>query len=633
MKKIILILFLAIIAKTYAKETKIDTLKISKKVYNLDGIRIIANKPEISIGNIETMAFKTTDPLMKINMDEALDNVSGLDLSVGGKNGSSLSIRGFSEDEIKILIDGRPLSSGYMDAVDLTTIPMANIGEIQVLKGPASSLYGSNTMGGVINIITKKPTKKRTLLFGTQVRRNNTNKFYARVAHDLDTFDYTLSLSRFHSDGRVLSKKFIPTTFENGLVKERDMKTQYNFDSKLNFDIFDFHKIGLQFSYTNMPLKEVTSNIYENKCSQFLDWDRIQSSLMGSFQLSSNINYDTNFYFDRLANTYAQYSDTNYNNMDSTWPSYLQSQTLGADNKAHWEINNNAELTTGIRYETSSYKRKDNGYYLDWTSNNTNQLNYYLQNKLILNKTNITFGGGVSWFRLNNSGNWKSHLEPSAGIYYAPTKSFKISLASAINTHYPTLRQLYSHTHGNKDLKEESAWKSELTLSKTLIFSSSAGKLETSLFYNKISNQIKRFGEINMNIQNVQSYGFEVKSQIKLFWEHQVEFSHIRNTKNSDIELLGNPSNKFSIVENGTLPYGINISYKLLWKDKRIVLNGNDNKVTLPAYWLNSVMFGKKLGKFKFGLGLNNIFDKNYDDEYGYPAEGINYTITIEAML
>jgi len=635
MKKVIIVfsLFLAVFIKNFANETKVDTLKVPRKVYILDGITVIAERPEESIGNIDVKTFNPSKPVPDVNIEEALDNVAGMDLSVGGKNGSSLSIRGFNENEIKILLNGRPLSNGYMDAVDLTTIPMTSIGEIQVLKGPISSLYGSNTMGGVINIITKEPLKKRTVLLGAQIRRNNTNNFYVNVSQDVNSFDYSLLMSRFHSDGRVLSKKFVPTNYEDGSVKEHDGKTRYNFDGKINLKLYNFHKIGLQFSYSNMPLKEVTSSIYENNFSKFLQWNKIQSSLSGYFQLRYNLNYNMNLYFDRIADTYAQYSDPNYQNMDSTWPSYLQSKTLGADNKINWELNDKDELTTGIRYETLSYNRKDNGYYLDWTSNNTNQLNYYLQNKMNFSKMNITCGGGISWFRLNNEGNWKSHIEPSAGIYYSPNKSVKISFASAINTHYPTLRQLYSHTHGNKDLREESAWKSELTVSKNFVFGVYSGKWEMSVFYNKISDLIERVGEINRNIQRVQSYGFETIGMMKLGWEHQIEFSHIKYTKNSDIDLTGNPSYKFSLIESATLPFDVKISYKVLWKDKRIFLKSENSEVILPSYWLHSIFLNKKMGKFKFGFGITNLFDTNYDDEYGYPGEGINYKIIIERTL
>ena len=75
------------------------------------------------------------------------------------------------------------------------------------------------------------------------------------------------------------------------------------------------------------------------------------------------------------------------------------------------------------------------------------------------------------------------------------------------------------------------------------------------------------------------------------------------------------------------------ISYKVLWKDKRLFLKSENSEVALPSYWLHSIFLNKKMGKFKFGFGITNLFDTNYDDEYGYPGEGINYKIIIERTL
>ena len=125
------------------------------------------------------------------------------------------------------------------------------IKEIQLLKGPASSIYGTNTMGGILNIITKEPSKNFIKKIGISIKRNNTNKIYAFLSKKFHFANLLLSFSRFHSDGLVLSNKFTPTDFEDGHIKENDTKTSYNLNSSIDFTINDFHKIGLKFSYDN----------------------------------------------------------------------------------------------------------------------------------------------------------------------------------------------------------------------------------------------------------------------------------------------------------------------------------------------------------------------------------------------
>ncbi len=630
MRKIIIFILIALSANLLAEMTQADSSHVKRKMYKLEGISVIAERPEQSIGSISVKPFNPDESVMEVNVSESLNDISGLNLSVGGKSGSELSIRGFSEEQIKILIDGRPLSNSYMDAIDLTTIPLTNIKEIQVLKGPISSLYGSNTMGGVINILTKSPTRKRTIILGSQFRRNNSNKFYTDISQDFGLFDYAISASRYHTDGMVLSDSFEPTNAENGAIRNNNARTQYDFQSKLNFDLFDFHKIGLQFGYTNMPTKEITSNIYENSYRQYTNWERYQASASAFFQLLYNLEYNAQVYYDQYADTYVEYKDPEYTIMNSGWPSDLESWTSGTNHSFDWDINELFTLVNGFRYEKSAYNRKDNFWYPQWTSNSSQQINYYLQNEFNLDKLNFTIGSALSCFNIKGNKNWDYHIQPSAGLYYTFENNMKLSLASAINTTYPSLRQLFSERHGNEDLKEESGWKTELNVTKPFVSGRLSGNITTSLFYNNISNLIERLGDMNTNLKEVESYGFEAEAKIKIGWEHQLEYSYLKFAKQSDAELIGSPGNSVSIIESFQLPFGIKFKYKALWKDSCLT---EDRNVILEPYWLHSVNFHKIVGRYKLGLGLNNLFDTNYQDQYRFPAEGFNFVFNCEVKL
>lgn len=67
----------------------------------------------------------------------------------------TVSMRGSTASQVLVLIDGRPVNSARSGDIDLNTVPLDNIEKIEVLRGPASTLYGSSAMGGVINILTK----------------------------------------------------------------------------------------------------------------------------------------------------------------------------------------------------------------------------------------------------------------------------------------------------------------------------------------------------------------------------------------------------------------------------------------------------------------------------------------------
>jgi outer membrane receptor for ferrienterochelin and colicins len=71
--------------------------------------------------------------------------------------GNGIQLQGFNPDYTLILIDGEPIIGRYTGSLELSRIAVGNIKQIEIVKGPSSSLYGSDALAGVINIITEKP--------------------------------------------------------------------------------------------------------------------------------------------------------------------------------------------------------------------------------------------------------------------------------------------------------------------------------------------------------------------------------------------------------------------------------------------------------------------------------------------
>ena len=84
---------------------------------------------------------------------------SGVSLSSSVEGGSVVNIMGMDSKYILILVDGQPIVGKFNGRVSLDQIPIQVVKKIEIIKGPNSSLYGSEAMGGVINIITKDKTK------------------------------------------------------------------------------------------------------------------------------------------------------------------------------------------------------------------------------------------------------------------------------------------------------------------------------------------------------------------------------------------------------------------------------------------------------------------------------------------
>lgn len=608
-----------------------DTLTTPKtRHYVLEGIRVIADQPEESIGSIETKNFNRDLILPEFNLAGSINDINGVTLTTGGKSGADISIRGFTDRQIKIMLDGRPLGKGYFGTLNLNTIPLSEIKEIHVLKGPISALYGSDTMGGVVNIITRSPSNEHLLKTGFLAKRNNTNKLYLSTERDMGEWDYWVYFSRYNTEGFMLSDDFQPTSYENGAVRDRNARQQYDLQGKLNWTMFDHHSFGIQASYTFMDKYEITSSIYENRYRQFTDWQRYQLSGMASLQLSPYILLDSNIYYDQNDDTYAEYSDPDYENMFLQWPSELSSWTFGVFEKLTWDNTDVLRTIWGYRYEKQVYNRKDNGQYPDWTSNHLKQHNFFLQTEYKLKNFTFSLGSGYSLFKQKARVNWRNHFEPAAGLYYTSPLNWKLSLAYAINTKYPTLHELFSATSGNPELQEESAQKYEISLDLPFIVKTAAGSISQKLFYNQVKNLINKTSESYENLEEVNSYGFEISVKLRYLWEHKIDYFLIKYTDESDYQLLEVAENTVNISQKIDLPYAVRFEYNAAWKDQRKTeIEGQ----SLAAYWLHSIYFSRKFNDIKVLFGLENLFDKDHMEQSGYPGEGLNFVFSLEAGL
>ncbi|WP_350293781.1 TonB-dependent receptor [uncultured Croceitalea sp.] len=153
-------------------------------------------------------------------LNEILNEQTGIvmtpDATIGG--GEGVQIQGISSDYILVLIDGVPIVGRSSGNLDLSRFAIGNIKQIEVVKGPSSSLFGSEALGGVINIITEKPTTKnisgQVSHRGASFNNQNTNvsfnqrkgKFgYSIFADRLSTDGYDLAPS---SDGQTINPFF-----------------------------------------------------------------------------------------------------------------------------------------------------------------------------------------------------------------------------------------------------------------------------------------------------------------------------------------------------------------------------------------------------------------------------------------
>eukprot|EP01133_Synstelium_polycarpum_P022061 gene22061-26489_t len=167
------------------------------------------------------------------NVGDALNLLSGVSLSTNSRNEKTVAIRGFDARQVPLYIDGIPVYVPYDGYVDFNRFTTADLAAIQVAKGYSSVAYGANTLGGAINLVSRKPVARLEgdtfVGFGSGSERQAS----ANVGTNQGLWYLQAGVSYIDSDGFPLSSDFRPTATEDGGMRNN----AYRKDHKLSFKV------------------------------------------------------------------------------------------------------------------------------------------------------------------------------------------------------------------------------------------------------------------------------------------------------------------------------------------------------------------------------------------------------------
>ncbi len=606
-----------------------DSLQI--RHYTLDALRVIGEKPSETIGSVNITNIDYANQPGLQNVKDALTNLPGISMTVGSKDESNLRIRGFRKNEVKILLDGRPLNAGYFGNVNLQNLPVSGISEIQVLKGPVSSMYGSNTLGGVVNLITRDPSTRKWFKLGMSVKRNNTNHFELSTSHRFENWNYWLFASLEHSDGFLLPKDFQATNSENGGVRDNASKTQELVEVKSTCNITDFHMITFTAGVASIPTKYLPSSIYETKYRLYKDYQRLEGTIRSNLQLSPGWKLDSMLYLDGGKDTYQEFNDPNFHHM--AMDSDMKNFTIGFTHRANLQMQDGSELSIGYRGERQFSNRKDNGNYPTWTDHSTMLHNLFSQVEWKVSQPlTVTGSAGASYFSKDVEKSNALLFEPSLGVYYEFPNHASLSLAAGRNTAFGTMRQLFSVENGNINLRPQVSMKYEITGKKPFLLNTANGLLSLSLYLNDVKDLIDIHGNTYQNIYKVRSYGGESDLEIAPYswWNMTYSYCYLDYADLSSYRLTESPRNTVGLNWTFLLPVRTKVTVSSNWEDMRFSEDSNFQYHHLDSYWVHNLALKKEWRDFSITFGLENFTDTNYQEEYGFPAQGINFCFGLE---
>ena len=249
------------------------TITLIEATEALDEVVVTATRTERSVDNIpmpvQLVGQAQVQRIGSLRLDEVLQEQTGLQMI--SDHGSGLQMQGLSSDYILILIDGEPVIGRTAGTLDLSRISVNNIERIEIIRGPSSSLYGSEAMAGVVNIITKDNATGWNGTFGTQYRSFRTWDAQAEAGYRGKHLSARVFANRLRSDGYDLTDNTVAQTVAPYQALTFGPKLSYRISNQLQL------RVSSRFyQESSNDLLDITSDeetIRLNSYSQRSDWN------------------------------------------------------------------------------------------------------------------------------------------------------------------------------------------------------------------------------------------------------------------------------------------------------------------------------------------------------------------------
>jgi iron complex outermembrane receptor protein len=583
------------------------------RTYYLNPTVITGTKIEASQSNLPiSVSVISAEEIKQINEISILsivgDRIPGVFvtergiLGYGASQGAAgdISIRGIGGSpttQVLLLIDGRPQFMGIFGHPFPDNYLTSNAERIEVVRGPASVLYGTNAMGGVINIITKKQK--------TEGLSSNLNMLYGSY----NTFRGTLNLgykengysffTSYNHDETKGYRDYSDFRMNNGYAKfGSEINENFKFDLDANISKFRTYDPGP----ASAPL--VDNWIEISRRSVGFSLENSFSNIEGGFK--AYYNWGINDIYDGWHST-----DRNLN--------FLLYQTL--------KIFPENQITLGIDYKNygGEGENKKAGFFSTQYIEGKHFIDeigfYALAQQFLFSKFIANVG-----IRLEHNSVFGDELIPQFGLVIHTDKSTTIKASISKGFRSPTIKDLYLFPTRNPDLKPERLWNYEIGMLNNI---SDVLSLETTLFLSKGSNLILDEGvppnDILKNSGNFEHKGIEISA--KYFAGSTLNFIVSYTYIDPGNETRSNPGHKIFLEAFYRLnSFNFNLGLKQISK-----LYGDDNNhLRLPDYTiLKAKITYKPANIISLFVSGDNLLNKSYQIIYDYPMPGRTFSAGI----
>ncbi|MFQ5900358.1 MAG: TonB-dependent receptor plug domain-containing protein [Thermodesulfobacteriota bacterium] len=630
MKRVFTILFLSLFIGLPAF---VNAEEVETKVEEIGEVVVTATRLKTPTGevgsSITVITGKEIEEKQKTTVLEVLRSVPGLDVvQQGGPGGTtSIFVRGAKSEHTLVLIDGvemnDPITPGrsYNSFADLT---VDNIERIEILRGPQSTLYGSDAIGGVINIITKKGQGKPAFSISGEAGSFDTFHESAGVSGGNDLVSYSFAISRLDTDGISAANEKEGNGEEDGYD---------NTTVSGRFGLIPTEKLNVDLTLRYIDAR---TDIDNSGGVGGDDPNNVSDSKKLLLRTEAQLFLFNDMWEQKMGFSLTDHDRDSRNDIDSDHPSDLSrssydSQILRFDWQHNLYINETYTLTFGL--ETEEEKGRSNYYsesaFGPFTSTfeekTARTTGYYLQDQTKLwDRLFITLG-----VRLDDHNKFgKEDTYRIASTYMLKETGTRIKGTYGTGFKAPSLFQLFDASNGNKDLDPETSKGWDVGIEQRLM--EDKVRFGGTYFHNNINNLIVWtltdpifFTGEYKNVDEIESKGVELFASIRpiddLTFTADYTYTDTEN-KTTRNELARRPKNK-GAISIGWIPGKTNFSLTANYVGDRWDDAANTKK--LDAYtkidFATSYDFTEKLNIFG---RIENLTDEEYEEVKGYGTPG-----------
>ncbi|MEQ9439387.1 MAG: TonB-dependent receptor [Cyclobacteriaceae bacterium] len=585
-----------------------DSVTVALDPVVITGTRLEQQKSKVP-GSISVVTRETIEqsghtsilPTLASQVPGLFLNARGvIGYGVGPNSGGTISIRGISgtpNSRILVLIDGQPQFMGIFGHPIADAYTSTDIERVEVLKGAASLLYGSNAMGGAINIITRQ-ARSEGLSGSTQLAYGsfNSSKYNGNISYKKRDFEAVIAFNSEHTDGfREEGKDEFDNT--TGYLK---VGYQLNKSWAATIDGQLANATYFQPGTTEVPLENDRRKYLRGRAA--LSLENTFEKIQGAFKVFYNAGKHE--FTDGFRSTDVNQGFTFYQNLKLLPDNII---TVGVDYKNFGGKAENDSLPPPARVGFDEKQR-------------VNEVDFYaLVEHTFLEK--LTLEGGIRFIQNSQYG---GNTTPAAGLAYQATESTTLKASAAKAFRSPAIVDLFLFPPSNDELQPEEVWNYEIGLMQSLM--NKKVSLELSAYISEGDNLIQEVPSSTPGPPQRRNTGAfsnqGVDFQARYFFNTDLDVMMNYSFLNVSETVLYAPRHTLGVVANYDFHhFGLQLDVQQL-ADLSIALSP---EVPAESYTMaNARLRWSVTDWIHLFVEGKNLLDQTYQVELGYPMPGIN---------